>query len=251
MPTSRRNFLAAGIALGGWHLVRPLSSFGASDPFTLGIASGDPLPDSVVLWTRLAPDPLHGGGMPPEPVAVDWEIAEDEKLARVVQRGTAQARPEFAHAVHVDVRGLQPARWYWYRFRAGGVESPIGRTRTAPPAGAAVPRLSFAFASCQHYEQGYYVAYRHMAQENLDLVVHLGDYIYEGAIRTDRVRRHNSDEIQTLTDYRNRYALYKGDPDLQRAHALFPWIITWDDHEVDNNYAGDVEEHGAPRQQFL
>ena len=251
MPTSRRNFLAAGIALGGWHLARPLSSFGASDPFTLGIASGDPLPDGVVLWTRLAPDPLHGGGMPPEPVAVDWEIAEDEKLARVVQRGTAQARPEFAHAVHVDVRGLQPARWYWYRFRAGGAESPLGRTRTAPLAGAAVPRLSFAFASCQHYEQGYYVAYRHMAQENLDLVIHLGDYIYEGPTRTDRVRRHNSDEIETLTDYRNRYALYKGDPDLQRAHALFPWILTWDDHEVDNNYAGDIEEHGAPRQQFL
>lgn len=153
--------------------------------------------------------------------------------------------------MHVEVRGLDPARWYWYRFRVGSHESIVGRTRTAPDPKQRLDRLSFAFASCQHYETGYYTAYRHMAEESLDFIVHLGDYIYEGKGLPGRTRLHNGLEINSLTDYRNRYAQYKLDPDLQRAHALFPWIVTWDDHEVDNNYASDKGEDGTPRDKFL
>ncbi len=214
---------------------------GSSGPFTLGVASGDPLPDGVVLWTRLAPDPLAGGGMPPRPVPVDWELAADESFKRVLRRGAATADPSLAHSVHVEVDGLEPASWYFYRFRAGGVVSPAGRTRTAP---VGVPdRLRLAVASCQHYEQGLYTAYQHMAVEDLDLVLHLGDYIYEGKSHPDWPRQHNSAEVRTLDDYRNRYALYKSDPNLQAAHAAFPWIATWDDHEFDNNYADLVTEN--------
>jgi len=225
----------------------------SADPFSLGVTSGDPLPDGVVLWTRLAPDPLNGGGMTPERVAVEWQVATDEKMQKVVQRGTAWATPELAHSVHAEVRGLQPNRWYWYQFKVGAALSPIGRTRTAPAIGARLDRLAFAFASCQHYEQGLFTAYQHMAAEDLDLVVHLGDYIYEGGMSTsnNRVRQHNGPEIMTLADYRNRHALYKTDPHLQLAHRNFPWVVVWDDHEVDNNYAGVIEEHNAPREDFL
>src|SRR5262245_45622826 len=170
------------------------------DPFKLGVASGDPLPTGVVLWTRLAPDPLEGGGMPPETVAVRWRVASDERFLRVVRQGTVTARRESAHSVHVDVSGLEPARWYWYQFCVGQginrIESPIGRTRTAPAANTP-ESLRFAFASCQKLEDGYFTAYRHMAEEELDLVVHLGDYIYEGAGRTGRVRQHPRDEAVT------------------------------------------------------
>jgi alkaline phosphatase D len=168
-----------------------------------------------------------------------------------VQRGTAWATPALAHSAHVEVRGLEPARWYWYRFKAGAALSPVGRTRTAPALGSRVDHLTFAFASCQHYEHGYFTAYRHMAAEDLDLVVHLGDYIYEGAAQTRSIRQHQGPEIMTLTDYRNRYALYKTDPDLQLAHASFPWIVTWDDHEVANNYAGAIDQHNSPSDAFL
>jgi alkaline phosphatase D len=213
-------------------------------PFTLGVASGDPTPDGVVLWTRLAPRPLElGGGVPPDPVEVTWRVAEDEAMTRVVQRGTAMATPAWAHAVHVEVAGLRPDRWYWYEFQAGAEVSPKGRTRTMPPAGAAAERLRFAFASCQKYETGFYTAYEHMAREDLDLVVHLGDYIYEKGVNADAPRQHNSPEIFTLDDYRARYALYKSDLALQAAHAMAPWIVTWDDHEVSNNYAGEIHEH--------
>ena len=220
-------------------------------PFSLGVTSGDPLPDSVVLWTRLAPDPLNGGGMPSENVLVEWEVAEDEAMKRVVKRGRETASPRTAHSVHAEVKGLQPARWYFYRFKAGGEVSPVGRTKTAPEREARIDQFRFAFASCQHYEQGLYTAYQHMSEEDLDLVVHLGDYIYEGGGQPGRVRQHRGAEIKTLDDYRNRYALYKSDELLKRAHARFPWIITWDDHEVDNNYAGDKAEDGAPREAFL
>jgi alkaline phosphatase D len=178
-----------------------------TNPFTLGVASGNPTPDGMVLWTRLAPDPLNGGGMPPEPVPVEWQVASDERMSRIVQRGVALAPPEFAHSVHVEVGGLEPGRWYWYRFRAAGEMSAVGRTRTAPAAGASLDRFSFAFASCQQYEQGFYTAYRHMAEEDLDLVVHLGDYIYEFSWGRDHVRKHGAPECYTLADYRNRYAL--------------------------------------------
>ncbi|MBA4137348.1 MAG: alkaline phosphatase [Opitutus sp.] len=208
--------------------------------FTLGVASGDPAPDGMVLWTRLAPRPLEaGGGMPAEPVEVHWEIAEDEAMSRVVQRGTATADPAWAHSVHVEVAGLRAERWYWYRFRAGGETSPVGRTRTLPPPDALPDRLRFAFVSCQKYEIGYYTAFEHLAREDLDLVVHLGDYIYEKGDDDRAVRPHGQKEIFSVDDYRARYALYKTDPALQAAHAMAPWIVTWDDHEVSNNYAND------------
>jgi alkaline phosphatase D len=222
-----------------------------ADPFSLGVASGDPLPDGVVLWTRLAPDPLAGGGMPRSTVAVKWEIADDEGMKKIVKRGEATATPELGHSVHVEMQGLEPGRWYWYRFMVGSAVSPVARTRTAPAMNAGLDRLRFAVASCQHYETGYFTPYKHMAAEDLELVVHLGDYIYEGGVGPSRVRKHNSAEIVSLEDYRNRYALYKSDADLKRAHALFPWIVTWDDHEVENNYAGEVSQENDPRAAFL
>ncbi|MBI3919753.1 MAG: alkaline phosphatase D family protein [Betaproteobacteria bacterium] len=255
MTVSRRSFLAssAGIAIA---LATPLGRVLAqprfkSDPFTLGVASGYPQSDGMVLWTRLAPDPLGSGDIPARPVDVSWEIANDETFGRLVQRGNAVASPRWGHSVHVEVRGLDPARWYWYRFRAGNTTSPRGRTRTAPAAGAAAERMRFAFASCQQYEQGYYAAYRHMAAEDLDLVCHLGDYIYESSWGRDHVRKHEAGEPYTLDEYRNRYARYKGDPDLQAAHAAFPWLVTWDDHEVQNDYAGARSQNLDPPQLFL
>jgi alkaline phosphatase D len=254
----RRQFLAGALALGAAQLVPPVARRAggqprwAGSPFTLGVASGYPLATGVVLWTRLAPAPLQpGGGMPGEVVAVEWEVASDERMATVVQRGTVAATPDWAHAVHVEVDGLKPARWYWYRFRAGGEVSPVGRTRTAPAANAAVDRLRFAFASCQHYEQGYYGAHHRMLAEDLDLVVFLGDYIYESSWGRDHVRRHGAPEPHTLEDYRVRHALYKTDPDLQAAHAACPWLVTWDDHEVANDYADDRSQLAHPREWFL
>lgn len=220
-------------------------------PFKLGVASGDPLPDGVVLWTRLSPEPLKGGGMPIQNVPVQWQIAADERMRQVLKRGTVIATPEFAHSVHVDVRGLQPARWYWYQFKVGNELSPIGRTRTAPALGDRVNQLNFAFASCQDWESGYYTAYRHMAEENLDVVLHLGDYIYEGSPRSDRPRQHANPEPVDLEGYRIRYAQYKTDPDLQAAHAAFPFICTWDDHEVDNDYADEESEEFTDPAVFL
>jgi len=254
---SRRDFLVGGAALTGSALLFPIASWAksdalifADDPFSLGVASGDPWADSVVLWTRLAPDPLNGGGMPAKNVPVKWEVAADERMQKVVASGTATATPQFGHSVHVEVRGLKPAQWYWYRFTVDAGSSPIGRTRTAPALNARNDRMNFAFASCQHYEYGFYTAYKHMAAEDLDLVVHLGDYIYEGAPADDRVRKHNSQEVKTAEMYRNRYALYKLDPLLKQAHANFPWAVVWDDHEVDNNYAGLIAEDNAPKDEF-
>jgi alkaline phosphatase D len=253
--TSRREFVAQlsafSLALAGRpNFPRWLRPRFATNPFTLGVASGDPTPHGVVLWTRLAPDPLNDGGMPNEGVAVRWEVAADEGMTRVLHRGTATARPDLAHAVHAELEGLDPDRWYWYRFNAGGEESPVGRTRTAPAAGAQPQGVRFALASCQHYEEGLYTAYRHMAAEELDFVVHVGDYIYEynheprtGFAPTPR--HHVVGEPTTLRAYRNRYALYKTDRDLQAAHAHAPWIVTWDDHEVQDNYAGAISKDTA------
>jgi alkaline phosphatase D len=223
------------------------------NPFDLGIASGDPLPDGVVLWTRLARAVLSDVTDPARPAPVDWEMASDEAFGRIVKRGTALALPALGHAVHAEVNGLEPGREYWYRFRAGGVASPAGRTRTAPAPGAQVDALRFAFVSCQHYEQGYYTAFRHLADENLELVIHLGDYIYESKASDVGVRKHTGGETYSLEDYRARYAQYKSDLDLQAAHAVAPWIVTTDDHEVDNNYAGEHPEDptGQSREQFL
>lgn len=255
MALTRRRFLEGTAVLATGALV-PCSRLLAQPrltkyPFTLGVASGYPQPNGVTLWTRLAPDPLVGGGMPPVPIEVKWEIAADETFANIAARGVAIASPDLAHSVHVDVSGLQPERHYWYRFHAADALSPVGRTRTAPERGAANARLRFAFASCQQYEHGYYVAYRHMAREDLDLVVHLGDYIYEATWGRNLVRSHGADEAYTLADYRNRYALYKTDEDLRLAHASFPWLCTWDDHEVDNDYANDRSQDLDPPDEFL
>jgi alkaline phosphatase D len=209
-------------------------------PFPLGVASGYPTASSVVLWTRLA-----------SPARVHWEVSSDEAMKTIVRRGEAAAEPEWAHSVHVEPQGLEPDRWYWYRFIVGDARSPIGRTRTAPVAGAASARLRFGVASCQHYEQGFFGAYRHMVADDPDLIVFLGDYIYESHWGRDLVRSHGSPEPYTLDDYRARYALYKSDPDLQAAHAACPWVVTWDDHEVDNDYADDRSEDGMEKAQFL
>jgi len=186
-----------------------------------------------------------------DPVEVSWSIAEDEGMSRVVKKGTAVARSDWAHSIHVEVEGLRSDRWYWYRFKAGAETSPIGRTRTMPAPGVMSDKLRFAFASCQHFETGYYTAFEHMANEGLDLIIHLGDYIYEYKGIEDRIRIHKGDEIVSTEDYRNRYAQYKSDPDLQAAHAAAPWLVTWDDHEVDNNYASDIsEKEGVDREAF-
>jgi alkaline phosphatase D len=209
-------------------------------PFSLGVASGSPLPDSVILWTRILPDPLNAASTPAVALSVRWEVAEDEGFRRTVARGTATAVPALAHSVHVDAKGLQPGRWYWYRFMFGDAVSPVGRTRTAPAPGSMPSVLKLAVASCQHWEFGSYAAHRHIAAGAPDLVAFLGDYIYEwGPFRLthpDKVERVN--ESFTLASYRARYAQYKSDPDLQAAHLAAPWIATWDDHEVVNDYAG-------------
>ncbi len=206
----------------------------------------------MVIWTRLAPQPLDGGGMPKEPVAVHWEVASDETFSDVVRKGTALAMPQLGHSVHVEVDGLQPHRWYFYRFHAGDEVSPIGRTRTAPATDAMPDLLRFAFTSCQHFESGYFNGYPHMQQEDLDLVIHLGDYIYEYGGTDNGPRKHIGREIVTLDNYRTRYSQYRLDMALQDTHRLFPWLVTWDDHEFDNNYANLVsEEEGISPEAFL
>lgn len=222
-------------------------------PFSLGVASGDPTDDGFVIWTRLAARPLElDGGMPDEALKVDWEVAEDEAFSRVVARGAANAVPGWGHSVHVELAGLAPNRWYHYRFHLGGETSPAGRARTMPAPGTLPERLRFAFASCQHYETGLYTAYEHMLGEDVDLVFHLGDYIYEYAGAENRVRKHVGPEITTLPDYRQRLAQYRSDPALQAMHAAAPWLVTWDDHEFDNNCAADIsEEDGIDHTVFL
>jgi alkaline phosphatase D len=212
-------------------------------PYTMGVASGDPWPDSVILWTRLAPSPQDpGGGMPARAEPVWWQVARDEQFRDIVRWGLTWARPEHGHSVHVEADGLRPRRTYFYRFWAGGHFSPVGRTRTAPGYGDDPRELKFAFASCQHFETGYYTAYEHMAREDLDFVAFLGDYMYENP-PNPRVRSHTGvAEPLTVDDYRARYANYRSDEHLQRAHALFPWIMTFDDHEVDNDWSADVPQ---------
>ncbi len=218
-------------------------------PFNLGVASGSPRPTSVVLWTRILPDPLDAHSAGAQPLAVRWEMAEDENFARIVAKGDATALPELAHSVHVDAIGLRPDRWYWYRFMLGDAVSPTGRTRTAPAPNAIPARLRFAFASCQHWEFGQYAAHRHIAAAAPDLVAFLGDYIYESG-PVDLVHpaapRQRSNVCFTLSDYRARYAQYKSDPHLQAAHLAAPWIVTWDDHEVANDYGNDRDARRDP-----
>lgn len=254
-PT-RRDCLSWGLALAPISLVPRLARAQNGlrfdrDPFALGVASGFPTAGSAVLWTRLAPEPLAvDGGMPPAAVPVQWQVAEDSRMRRIVSEGMELAVPEGAHAVHAEPANLRPGRDYWYRFIAGGAASPIGRTRTAPAAGDA-RSLRLAVCSCQMYEHGYYNAYRALLEDDLDLIVHVGDYIYEGSWGDNPVRSHGAPEAQTLADYRLRYALYKTDPDLRAAHEACAWIATWDDHEVSNDYASDVSQRDDPPEQFL
>ncbi|MBW3535888.1 MAG: alkaline phosphatase D family protein [Gemmatimonadetes bacterium] len=257
---TRRDFLRAGgsaaalVAMGGALPARrgDAAPRFRADPFTLGVASGDPMPDGVVLWTRLAADTVAEAAGLGTRVPVRWEVADDEAFRRVARRGEALALPELGHSVHAEVEGLEPGRVYHYRFTTGGAVSPVGRTRTAPAAGAPTDRLRFAFASCQNFEHGHYTAYRHMAEEDLDLVVHLGDYIYEKRFDSaPTVREHEAGETLTLEGYRARYAHYRRDPHLRAAHAAFPWVVTQDDHEVDNNWAGPHPEDDQERGAFL
>jgi alkaline phosphatase D len=216
----------------------------AADPFTLGVASGSPGADSVVLWTRLMGPAAERAARSAVPVR--WEVAHDEQFSRIAQRGEVQAVAELAHSVHAEVAGLDSDRWYFYRFIAGGTASPVGRTRTLPAPCAEVQKLRLAYASCQRWEHGYFSAYRHMREENLDAVLFLGDYVYEYPNAAHAVRVPSGGWTLTLDDYRRRYALHKGEAELQAMHAACPWIVTWDDHEVQNDYAGLQAGDGGP-----
>lgn len=266
----RRNFLQGASAIA---VIAATSRLAAQtlqhNPFSLGVASGSPATDGMVLWTRLMAAP-GGDALPPVPIEVQWELALDAQFTKPVQSGSELALPGFAHSVHVEVKGLPsvadgaPAPHYWYRFFAGGAVSPSGHTRTLPPLQSR-QKFTLALASCQNYEHGYFTAYRHMAREaleaqqvqqvpgtrqepgardGLDCVLFVGDYIYEYGATANRTRQHNSPTVRTLDEYRARYALYKSDADLQAAHAALPWIVTWDDHEVENDYADDRAASG-------
>ncbi len=245
---SRRALLGGALAVAAVPLVGFGRSAPPADPFTLGVASGEPVPDGVVIWTRLAPVPLADdghGGMPWRTVDVEWEVATDDRFRGVEQRGMAVAAPESAHSMRIELTGLRPGTEYFYRFRTGGYLSATGRTRTAPEPGALAP-LTMCVASCSNYEQGWFTGYRRLAEDHPDLVVHLGDYQYEYAGRDGGVRRHIGPETVTLAHYRRRFAQYKTDPDLQAAHAAAPWLVVFDDHELDNNWAADMPEEPQP-----
>lgn len=262
MTTTRRTLLSglgtAGLATGfagcapaqsPTVLKNGRSEFVLGDLYTLGVASGDPVSDGFVIWTRLVPMPMAENGGLSEPVNVTWQVAEDEAFARVIKSGQTVATADWAHSVHVEVEGLLPLRQYYYRFIAKGQNSPTGRAKTAPRLGAPVDKVRFAIASCQHYEQGFFNAYADMVAQDPDIIIHLGDYIYE-ASWGPQVRRQVSVEAETLTDYRRIHAQYKTDPDLQAAHAHAAWLFIWDDHEVVNDYANLNDENYMPLERF-
>jgi alkaline phosphatase D len=255
----RRKFVRLSAAVVASCAIGRFGSAAASEyPFTLGVASGQPSPDGFVLWTRLARTPLSpdGQGGMSEPASVTWQVAADEAMRNVVQSGTTEAQRRWAHSVHVEVAGLQANRPYWYRFTALGEQSPIGLARTAPTPDTRLDGLRFAFASCSNWQHGYFSAYRHIAADKPDLIIFLGDYIYEytldGAKADNALRKHDGPTAVDLTGYRNRYALYRTDPDLQALHASAPCLMTWDDHEVENDYADQFSERAATTpEQFL
>jgi alkaline phosphatase D len=256
MTLDRRRLMQGAAMLAGAALLpgcatQATPSF-ASDPFTLGVASGDPDDVSVVLWTRLAPDPMAPDwGMPSAAVAVRWELSEDEGFTRILRKGETLAQPSAGHSVHIVAEGLQPGRTYWYRFHSGAATSPVGRTRTTPPQGAKVDKFRYVFGGCQRYENGFYSAWRHAVAANPEVVFFLGDYIYENPQRDGLPRRHVDQLITTLPEYRRRYSLYKMDRDLQSAHAAAPWMVIWDDHEVSNNYHDNGDPKTADPVAFL
>ncbi|TDD26167.1 alkaline phosphatase D family protein [Nonomuraea diastatica] len=278
---NRRHFLVTGLAAGaaaaipatGAHAApepaaepsketaQSLASRGLrTDPFTLGVASGDPDHEGFVIWTRLAQQPMAEdglGGMPQQPFPVLWQVYSDEGARRVVRSGVTVAAPEWGHSVHVELQNLSSDRDYWYRFRVGPYVSPLGRARTAPHPLSYGGALAMAFVSCSQYEHGYFTAYRRLAEERPDVILHLGDYQYEYTKDTytipgGNVRDHEGPETETLANYRQRHAQYKTDPDLQAAHAAAPWLVVWDDHELDNNWADEVPEKPEnPQPNFL
>ena len=237
----QRRYFLCQLSASATALLLPKTSWSHShlshDPFGLGVASGAPTADSVVLWTRLLFSAAHDENTAAS-VDVRWEIAHDEQFSHLVQSGMASASATLAHSVHVEVQGLEADRWYFYRFRVGNYVSALGRTRTFPKPDAKVKQLRLAYASCQKWEDGYFSAWRHMKEERLDAVMFLGDYIYEYPAFNSKVRTPPGGWVLTLNDYRQRYALYKSDADLQAMHATCPWLMTWDDHEVQNDYAG-------------
>jgi alkaline phosphatase D len=255
----RRSFLTGGLLLGGAlaagvalprHASAAAAPRLATNPFTLGVASGDPSSTGVVLWTRLAVDPLADdglGGMPTAAYDVAWQLSTEPRFRNIVKRGRVPVGPESGHSAHVEVEGLEPGREYWYRFRTDGHVSPAARTRTAPAERSFGGPLTLAAASCAQWEAGFFTAYRRLAQDEPDLVLHLGDYFYENANpATGMVRNVVGREVQDLADYRRRHAQYKTDLDLQAAHAVAPWVVVFDDHEVDNNWADEVPENDQP-----
>ncbi|MCJ2182901.1 alkaline phosphatase D family protein [Novosphingobium sp. 1949] len=253
---SRRSLIhsAAGLAAGAVAapaIVRAQSWFTAY-PFTLGVASGDPASDGFVIWTRLAPDPYAPhGGMPLSALPVEWEVASDERFRTIAAKGTAIARPELGHSVHVEVAGLQPDRPYWYRFTSGSDRSLTGQARTLPPVGAAVSALRFGICGCQHFEAGFYAAYRHLAAEDLAFVFHYGDFIYEyqydhrfaqDGLPVQKVRQHRLRALYSVEDFRAHYAQYLQDLDLQSARMRHAFLATFDDHEIEDNWVGDHDK---------
>ncbi|MGQ0588252.1 MAG: alkaline phosphatase D family protein [Sphingosinicella sp.] len=258
---TRRHFIAGAAAtFAAPAIIRAQTVFRAY-PFSLGVASGDPSPDGFVIWTRLAPQPLEQhGGMAMAPMEVSWEVADDEAFRNRVAQGQAVARPELGHSIHVEVAGLQPDRPYWYRFQVPGERSIHGRARTLPLAASSPERLSFGVCGCQSYPDGYYTAHRHLAEEELAFVYHYGDYIYEyrgGPTRRGRagelivaVREVAGDTLYSLDDYRRRYAQYKADPDLQRAHATHAFFHSFDDHEIADNWTQDTDWDEIPPEIF-
>ncbi|WP_246142777.1 alkaline phosphatase D family protein [Nocardioides rubriscoriae] len=223
--------------------------------FAHGVASGDPLPHAVVLWTRVTPTPDARPGSQRGPqVRVTWEVATDRRLRRVVRRGTVVTSADRDHTVKVDARGLRPATRYYYRFTHAGVRSPVGRTRTAPAATADPGELTFGVVSCSNYPAGYFASYRHLAaRDDLDAVIHLGDYLYEyGNGEYGGERRVVPDhETVSLADYRQRHAHYKQDPDLKALHAQHPMVAIWDDHEIaDNSWRDGANNHDPSEGSF-
>lgn len=263
---SRRRFvagaaltaIAAPIAAPSLIRTAAAQSWRGGNPFSLGVASGAPRADAFVLWTRLAPEPLSSnpetpGGMSGVDVALRYEIASDPGMTKIVRRGSASAEQAFAYSVHLDVAGLEPGRSYWYRFLSGDAVSPTGYATTLPAPGSAPATLRFGFVSCSNYEHGYFSAYRHLTGENPAFVLFLGDYIYETIEQFRPIVRRHSDGVEaaTLPTYRNRYAQYRLDADLQGLHAQIPAIVTWDDHEVQNDYADKWSETFDDPEQFL
>ncbi len=265
MQTSRRVLLRTSLVSGtaallATHRLDTRASAAAPppvrNPFTLGVASGDPLPDGMVLWTRLAVNPLADnglGGMASSTYEVRWMVATDSQFRNIVRLGTVAAGPATAHSVHVEVSGLLPGREYFYRFKLGAYSSRVGRTRTAPSFDSVTGSLAMSYVSCVSYERGWFTAYRRLAEDQPDLILHLGDYYYEyqqGTTAGSTVRAVRGPETLTLANYRQRHAQYRTDPDLQAAHAVAPWMVVFDDHEVENNWADEMPEKPAEAPKF-